>query len=53
MYDITDRASFLNTDEWVEAVRSKLGVRSERGDGVFIVLVGNKTDLSDRRCARL
>mmetsp|Transcript_1987 Transcript_1987/g.5267 ORF Transcript_1987/g.5267 Transcript_1987/m.5267 type:complete len:211 (-) Transcript_1987:126-758(-) len=43
VYDITNRASFLNTAKWIE------DVRSERGSDVVIVLVGNKTDLSDRR----
>merc|ERR1712217_953046 len=43
VYDITNRASFLNTSKWIE------DVRSERGNEVVIVLVGNKTDLSDRR----
>lgn len=39
----TDRASFLNTSKWIE------DVRNERGNDVIIMLVGNKTDLSDRR----
>ena len=43
VYDITNRASFLNTAKWVE------DVRAERGDDVVIMLVGNKTDLSDKR----
>ena len=43
VYDITNRASFLNADQWIE------DVRNERGNDVVIVLVGNKTDLSDRR----
>merc|ERR1712012_1175061 len=43
VYDITDRRSFLNTAKWIE------DVRNERGSDVVIVLVGNKTDLSDRR----
>lgn len=38
-----DRASFLNTSKWIE------DVRNERGNDVIIVIVGNKTDLSDRR----
>lgn len=38
-----DRASFLNTSKWIE------DVRNERGNDVIIMLVGNKTDLSDRR----
>lgn len=39
----TDRASFLNTSKWIE------DVRNERGNDVIIILVGNKTDLSDKR----
>ena len=33
----------MNTSKWIE------DVRNERGNDVIIVLVGNKTDLSDRR----
>lgn len=40
----TDRNSFLNTSKWVD------DVRNERGQDVIIVLVGNKTDLNDKRC---
>ncbi|EPQ30572.1 uncharacterized protein PFL1_02096 [Pseudozyma flocculosa PF-1] len=43
VYDITNRASFQNTSKWVD------DVRAERGNDVIIVLVGNKTDLSDKR----
>src|SRR5690606_5674550 len=43
VYDITNRASFLNTSKWVD------DVRGERGNDVIIVLVGNKTDLNDKR----
>ncbi|CAI5734231.1 unnamed protein product [Hyaloperonospora brassicae] len=43
VYDITNRASFLNTGKWIE------DVRTERGQDVVIMLVGNKTDVSDRR----
>ena len=39
-----DRQSFLNTPKWIEEVRT------ERGDDVIIVLVGNKTDLAEKRC---
>ena len=39
----SDRASFLNTEQWIE------DVRSERGSDVVIMLVANKTDLSDKR----
>jgi Ras-related protein Rab-6A len=33
----------LNTSKWIEEVRT------ERGSDVIIVLVGNKTDLVDKR----
>jgi Ras-related protein Rab-6A len=44
VYDVANRASFLNTAKWVE------DVRAERGNDVVICLVGNKTDLgNDKR----
>lgn len=43
---LTDRASFQNTSKWVD------DVRAERGSDVIIVLVGNKTDLGDKRWVR-
>jgi Ras-related protein Rab-6A len=43
VYDTTSRASFLNSSKWID------DIRSERGDDVVIMLVGNKTDLADRR----
>jgi len=43
VFDITNRASFLSTSKWID------DVRSERGNDVIIVLVGNKADLSDKR----
>ncbi|KAG2211786.1 hypothetical protein INT46_007970 [Mucor plumbeus] len=43
VYDITNRNSFLNTSKWID------DVRAERGIDVIIVLVGNKTDLNDKR----
>ncbi|KAG6521551.1 hypothetical protein ZIOFF_018674 [Zingiber officinale] len=42
-YDVANRQSFLNTLKWIEEVRTK------RGSDVIIVLVGNKTDLVDKR----
>ncbi|KAH1267338.1 Ras-related protein RABH1b [Glycine max] len=42
-YDVASRQTFLNTSKWIEEVRS------ERGSDVIIVLVGNKTDLVDKR----
>ncbi|KAK4264914.1 hypothetical protein QN277_026031 [Acacia crassicarpa] len=43
VYDVANRQSFLNTTKWIEEVRT------ERGGDVIIVLVGNKTDLVDKR----
>ncbi|KAI7895146.1 GTP-binding protein Ryh1 [Mucor mucedo] len=43
VYDITSRNSFSNTSKWID------DVRAERGTDVIIVLVGNKTDLNDKR----
>ncbi|CDH60093.1 ras-related protein rab-6a [Lichtheimia corymbifera JMRC:FSU:9682] len=43
VYDITNRNSFNHTTKWID------DVRAERGDDVIIVLVGNKTDLNDKR----
>jgi GTPase SAR1 family protein len=40
---VVGRQSFLNTSKWIEEVRT------ERGSDVIIVLVGNKTDLVDKR----
>ncbi|KAJ9055713.1 GTPase Ryh1 [Entomophthora muscae] len=42
VYDITNKTSFLNTAKWID------DVRSERGNDVIIVLVGNKTDLREK-----
>ena len=38
-----DTNSFAQVDRWIE------DVRAERGDDVIIMLVGNKTDLTDKR----
>lgn len=43
VFDVTVRASFLNSSKWIE------DVRVERGQDVVIMLVGNKSDLSDKR----
>ncbi|KAL5213193.1 hypothetical protein ABZP36_024040 [Zizania latifolia] len=40
---VASRQSFLNTSKWIEEVRT------ERGSNVIIVLVGNKTDLVNKR----
>ena len=40
---MTDAKSFQNTKKWID------DVRAERGNDVIIVLVGNKTDLNDKR----
>lgn len=43
VYDITNINSFLQTSRWID------DVRTERGSDVIIMLVGNKTDLADKR----
>ncbi|KAK8570505.1 hypothetical protein V6N13_128553 [Hibiscus sabdariffa] len=43
VYDVASRQSFINTSNWIEEVRA------ERGSDVIIMLVGNKTDLVDKR----
>ena len=43
VYDVTSRGTFAVADKWIE------DIRTERGDDVMIVLVGNKTDLTDKR----
>merc|ERR1712224_1155637 len=43
VYDITNRQSFLNSTKWIE------DVRAERGNDVIIMLVGNKSDMADKR----
>jgi Ras-related protein Rab-6A len=43
VYDISNAKSFQNTRKWVD------DVRGERGNDVIIVLVGNKTDLNEKR----
>lgn len=43
VYDITNHQSFQDASKWID------DVRAERGNMVVIVLVGNKTDLNDKR----
>ncbi|EFY85784.1 RAS small monomeric GTPase Rab6 [Metarhizium acridum CQMa 102] len=43
VYDISNAKSFQNTKKWID------DVRAERGNDVIIVLVGNKTDLNEKR----
>ncbi|XP_066915705.1 ras-related protein Rab6-like [Clytia hemisphaerica] len=43
VYDITSRASFDHTQKWID------DVKEERGDDVIILLIGNKTDLEEKR----
>nr|XP_014351550.1 PREDICTED: ras-related protein Rab-6B isoform X2 [Latimeria chalumnae] len=43
VYDITNINSFQQTSKWID------DVRTERGSDVIIMLVGNKTDLGDKR----
>ncbi|KAE9534297.1 hypothetical protein AGLY_008387 [Aphis glycines] len=43
VYDITNANSFHQTSKWID------DVRTERGSDVIIMLVGNKTDLTDKR----
>ncbi|KAF4086384.1 hypothetical protein AMELA_G00105090 [Ameiurus melas] len=43
VYDVTNVNSFQLTSKWIE------DVRTERGSDVIIMLVGNKTDLEEKR----
>lgn len=43
LYIFIDANSFHQTSKWID------DVRTERGSDVIIMLVGNKTDLSDKR----
>ncbi|KAL5476215.1 hypothetical protein EMCRGX_G026131 [Ephydatia muelleri] len=43
VFDITNANSFHQVNKWIE------DVRAERGNDVIIMLVGNKTDLQDKR----
>lgn len=42
VYDVSSRASFVNSTKWISEVKA------ERGGDVIIALVGNKTDLDGR-----
>lgn len=42
VYDVSSRSSFEAVSRWID------DVRNERGEDVIIVIVGNKTDLSDK-----
>lgn len=43
LFTIADANSFQQVNKWIE------DVRAERGNDVIIMLVGNKTDLQDKR----
>ncbi|EAR95585.1 small guanosine triphosphatase family (GTPase)-like Ras family protein (macronuclear) [Tetrahymena thermophila SB210] len=43
VYDITNQNSFSNVTKWVEEVKE------ERGNNAFIFILGNKSDLEDRK----
>jgi Ras-related protein Rab-6A len=43
VFDVSNRASFLNSSKWID------DVRAERGNDVVIALVGNKTDLGNEK----
>ncbi|KFK30558.1 hypothetical protein AALP_AA7G277600 [Arabis alpina] len=44
VYDVSNRQTFLNTSKWIDDVHRERG-----SNDVIIVLVGNKTDLVDKR----
>lgn len=43
VFDVTNKESFENTGKWIDEVRQ------ERGDDVIVAMVGNKTDLAEKR----
>eukprot|EP00292_Cryptomonas_paramecium_P022088 CAMPEP_0113697716 /NCGR_PEP_ID=MMETSP0038_2-20120614/22288_1 /TAXON_ID=2898 /ORGANISM="Cryptomonas paramecium" /LENGTH=163 /DNA_ID=CAMNT_0000620757 /DNA_START=313 /DNA_END=802 /DNA_ORIENTATION=+ /assembly_acc=CAM_ASM_000170 len=43
VFDVTSKESFDNTGRWIDEVRQ------ERGEDVILALVGNKTDLTEKR----
>mmetsp|Transcript_18580 Transcript_18580/g.41188 ORF Transcript_18580/g.41188 Transcript_18580/m.41188 type:complete len:201 (-) Transcript_18580:1400-2002(-) len=46
MYDVTNKASFLNTVKWIEDVDAE---KKGSGRDIVIMLVGNKVDLEEKR----
>lgn len=42
VFDITNKSTFDNLSKWID------DVRAERGDDVLLVIVGNKTDLTEK-----
>ena len=43
VYDISSRESFNNVDDWID------DCKNQSSETIFMVLVGNKSDLSDKR----
>jgi len=43
VYDITSRESFENVSKWMQQIRS------QADPGIVQILIGNKSDLGDRR----
>lgn len=48
-YDVTSRASFNAALKWVDKVRVERGTGAGDFGGLIVCLVGNKTDLADKR----
>lgn len=42
MYDVSNRNSFKSVQKWID------DVKNQRGEGVIISLLANKTDVEDR-----
>ena len=47
VYDVTDRDTFLNVSQWMAEIDKFAN------DSVCICLVGNKSDLTDKRTVRV
>eukprot|EP01098_Paradermamoeba_levis_P007248 TRINITY_DN2999_c0_g6_i2.p1 TRINITY_DN2999_c0_g6~~TRINITY_DN2999_c0_g6_i2.p1 ORF type:complete len:199 (+),score=21.70 TRINITY_DN2999_c0_g6_i2:156-752(+) len=43
VYDVTNRSSFQNVEQWIHTVRE-----GSKNDGIVILIIGNKVDLSQR-----